>query len=210
MKTTTRHLATALVIVWLGTGCASAPPRPPLADLGDIPGPPGLTYQPDRSTVIESASATAARLVYRGRVRPDNVRAAMRAALQAHGWRHVSTGTGATGGTVQAYEKGGDALQLDISKGLWFTYVALDVSRALTSAPPPGAAAAPYRAAPPASGDVGAAVPAPALGAEAPSAPPSEQPDARVRSRGAWESFREGGAAVGRTVRQFFTTLFSN
>jgi hypothetical protein len=119
-----------LLIGFLVAGCAGTAPRPPRSEFEDIPVPKGLTYQPDKSTVIESPSVKAARLIYRGRLEPESLGQAMRATLEANGWRHVSSTTTSGRGTVQVYEKANNALQVYISEGIWYTYVELDATRA--------------------------------------------------------------------------------
>src|SRR5438132_13788138 len=127
-----RILLPLLVVVFVA-GCASTPSRPVRSEFEDIPVPKGLTYQPDKSTIIESPSVKAARLVYRGRLEPDSLTRAMRATLEANGWKHVSTTSTSGAGTIQVYEKGGNALQVHIYEGLttWFTYVELNATRAI-------------------------------------------------------------------------------
>jgi hypothetical protein len=123
-------VASLVLIGSLVAGCASTAPRPPRSEFEDIPVPKGLTYQPDKSTVIESPSVKAARLIYRGRLEPDSVGQAMRVTLEANGWRHVSTTTASGRGTTQVYEKANNALQVHIHEGVWYTYVELDATRA--------------------------------------------------------------------------------
>ena len=120
-----------LVIVFVAAGCAGAKARPPHSEFEDIPVPKGLTYEPDKSTIIESPSVKAARLIYRGRLEPESLAQAMRATLEANGWKHVSTTSTSSAGTIQVYEKSGNALQVHIYEGLWFTYVELNATRAL-------------------------------------------------------------------------------
>ena len=120
-----------LLIAVLVAGCASAAPRPPRSEFEDIPVPKGLTYQPDKSTVIESPSVKAARLIYRGRLEPESLGQALRATLEANGWRHVSSTTVSGRGTIQVYEKASNALQVHIYEGVWYTYVELDAARAV-------------------------------------------------------------------------------
>ena len=115
-------------------GCATGPPRPAQSEFDDIPVPKGLSFQPDRSLVIESPAVKAARLVYRGRVQPDSLAVAMRTTLEANGWRHVSSTAGAGQITTQVFEKGGNSLQVQIYEGLIYTYVELTSSRALPPA----------------------------------------------------------------------------
>ena len=95
--------------------------------------PKGLVYQPDRSTVIESPSVKAARLVYRGRIEPESLAVAMRTTLEANGWRNVSSTTTGQHGSTQVYDKSGNSLQVQVWEGLWFTYVELTASRALAA-----------------------------------------------------------------------------
>ena len=91
--------------------------------------PRGLTYRPTDSVVIESPSVKAARLVYRGRLEPGSLGLALRATLEGNGWRHVNITSNPQHGTAQVYEKDGNALQILVWEGLWFTYVELTASR---------------------------------------------------------------------------------
>ena len=118
----------------LATACASAPPRAVRSEFEDIPVPKGLSYHAEGSTVIESPSVKAARLVYRGRIEPDSLGVAVRTMLETNGWRHVSTTSTAAHGATQVYEKGGNSLQVMIWEGLWFTYLEYTASRALAVA----------------------------------------------------------------------------
>jgi hypothetical protein len=128
----TRLLAAVLVI--LVAGCATATPRAVRSEFEDIPVPKGLDYQESQSTIIESPSVKAARLLYRGRIEPASLASAMRATLEANNWRHVSSATTSQQGTTQVYEKAGNSLQVRLWEGLWYTYVELTASRSL---PPP-------------------------------------------------------------------------
>lgn len=119
-----------MLAVVLLAACASAPPRPVRSEFEDIPVPKGLDYRAARSTVIESPTVKAARLVYRGRVELSSLTVAMRTTLEANGWRHVSS-TSSEHGTVQVYEKAGSSLEVRLWEGLWYTYVELTASRAL-------------------------------------------------------------------------------
>src|SRR6266513_6552937 len=101
------------------------------SEFDDVPVPRGLTYQPDRSVVIESPTIKAGELVYRGRLEPESLGLAMRTLLESNGWRHVNTTTSAKDGTRQVYEKGGNALKVRVYEGLWFTYLAVGVSQTL-------------------------------------------------------------------------------
>lgn len=128
----TRILMLALVL--LVAGCVTAPSRPVRSEFEDIPVPKGLSLVEDKTTVIESPSVKAARLVYRGRIEIGSLATAMRSTLEANGWRHVSTSTAGDTGTTQVYEKAGNSLQVRLWEGLWYTYVELTASRALQPA----------------------------------------------------------------------------
>ncbi len=131
----THHLAIALIVLLVGTACATGTPRPARSEFEDIPVPKGLSYVPGKSTVIESPSVKAARLVYRGRIEPESLAVAMRTTLEANGWRNVSsTRTGAHGAT-QFYEKNGNSLEVLIYEGIWYTYVEMTGSRAIAAPP---------------------------------------------------------------------------
>ena len=133
MKTSTRAILSALLVVAL-TGCATLAPKAARSEFEDIPVPKGLAYLDDESTIIESPSVKAAKLLYRGRVEPVSLGNAMRSTLEANGWRHVSTATAGDKGTTQVYEKPGNALQVRVWEGWYYTYIELTASRAQTSA----------------------------------------------------------------------------
>jgi len=124
-----RTIATFLVLA-LTAGCATTSSRPARSEFEDIPVPKGLTYQADKSTVIESPSVKAARLVYRGRLEVDSLSVAMRTTLEANGWRHVSSTATADHGITQVYEKSGSSLEVHLIDGWWYTHVELTASRA--------------------------------------------------------------------------------
>ena len=63
-----QHLVAAFLVLALTAGCATTSSRPVRSEFEDIPVPKGLSYQPSKSTIIESPTVKAARLVYRGRV----------------------------------------------------------------------------------------------------------------------------------------------
>jgi hypothetical protein len=119
-----------LLIAFVIMACSTTSSRGPRSEFEDIPVPKGLSYQADKSTVIESPGVKAARLVYRGRLEPDSLGQAMRATLEANGWRHISSTSTSNRGTIQVYEKTPNALQVHIHEGLWYTYVELDATRA--------------------------------------------------------------------------------
>jgi len=97
----TRICATAVLLL-VTAACATTTPR---SQFDDIPLPTGLTYQPERSVVIESPSVKAAQLVYRGRLEPASLGDVMRTRLESNGWHPVSRTTTATDGTWQVYER---------------------------------------------------------------------------------------------------------
>jgi hypothetical protein len=69
MKTTrARRLTVLLLVALLLAACATTPSRPVRSEFADIPVPKGMTYVPDRSTIIETPNVKAARFVYRGRL----------------------------------------------------------------------------------------------------------------------------------------------
>jgi hypothetical protein len=121
-----------LVLVFLA-GCASAPSKPVRSEFEDIPVPKGLERLADKSTVIESPTVKAARLVYRGRLEMDSLTVAMRTTLEANGWRHVSS-TSSEHGVLQVFEKAGSSLEVRLWEGWYYTYVELTASRALQPA----------------------------------------------------------------------------
>ena len=133
---------TLVLMVVFAAACATPRLRPIHSEFEDIPVPKGLVYQPANSLIIESPSAKAARLVYRGRITPDSLRLVLRMTLEANGWRHVNTSMTKDRGIVQVYEKAGNSLQVDIYEGLWFTYAAFGASQTLpiTSRPAVGPA----------------------------------------------------------------------
>ncbi|MBI2161181.1 MAG: hypothetical protein HYU25_12555 [Candidatus Rokubacteria bacterium] len=122
-------VAPVLAVVLLAA-CASAPSRAVRSEFEDIPVPKGLDYQTSKSTIIESPTVKAARLVYRGRLEVTSLTVAMRTTLEANGWRHVSS-TSTTHGTTQVYEKAASSLEVRLWEGLWYTYVELTASRSL-------------------------------------------------------------------------------
>lgn len=125
------RLSAAATIALLLVSCASTPTRAVRSEFEDIPVPKGLTYEPDRSTIIESPQVKAARLVYRGRIEIESLAGAMRSTLEGNGWRNVSSTTTSRHGTTQVYEKAGNSVQVVLWEGLWYTYVELTASRAL-------------------------------------------------------------------------------
>src|SRR5215510_6398426 len=125
-----KSVATAVLVLAFAAGCASAPPKQVRSEFEDIPVPKGLSYQADKSTIIESPTVKAARLVYRGRLEVDSLSNAMRTTLEANGWRHVSSTAVSDHGTTQIYEKAGSSLEVHLIDGWWYTFVELTASRA--------------------------------------------------------------------------------
>jgi hypothetical protein len=128
----TKIFATAAIIL-LATGCATTTAARRQFD--DVNLPAGLVYQPQDSIVIESPTVKAAQLVYRGRLEPVTLGDAMRTRLETSGWRHVSRTTTSKDGTRQVFEKDGNALEVHIYEGLWYTYLAISASEILPPSP---------------------------------------------------------------------------
>jgi hypothetical protein len=126
--------AAALLVLTLLAGCASVTSKPARTEFEDIPIPRGLTFQSDRSTIIESPTVKAARLVYRGRLELQSLAMAWRTTLEANGWRHVSSTSVQEYGVTQVYEKAGTSLAVRLWEGWIFTYAELTVGRAIPSA----------------------------------------------------------------------------
>jgi hypothetical protein len=127
-----RAPAVAAVIVFvLMAGCATTSSQPARSAFDDIPVPNGLTFQPSKSTIIESPTVKAARLVYRGRVEVDSLAVAMRTTLESNGWRQVSSTATSDHGITQIYEKSGNPLEVRLIDGWWYTYVEMTASRTL-------------------------------------------------------------------------------
>ncbi len=124
------HAVAAFLVLALTAGCATTSSRATRSEFEDIPVPKGLTYQPSKSTIIESPTVKAARLVYRGRLEVESLSVAMRTTLEANGWRHVSSTSAGDHGVTQVYEKTGSSLEVRLLDGWWFTFVELTASRA--------------------------------------------------------------------------------
>jgi len=123
------RLLTLSLLILTVTACASSPPRAQRSEFEDIPVPKGLVLDWNRSTIIESPTVKAARLLYRGRLTPDSLAVALRTTLEANGWRHVSSTTTPREGTIQVYEKADRSLQLRIYEGWYYTWVELSATR---------------------------------------------------------------------------------
>lgn len=127
------RLALLSVIVVSLSACASSPPRQPRSEFEDIPVPKGLTLEWDKSTVIESPTIKAARLVYKGRIEPDSLGMVFRTTLEANGWRHLTSTTSSDKGTTQVYEKMGNSLQVLIYEGIYYTWVEVSGTRLVST-----------------------------------------------------------------------------
>ena len=125
-----RTTLAAFLVLALTAGCATTSPKAARSEFEDIPVPKGLTYQPTKSTIIESPTVKAARLVYRGRLEVESLGTAMRTTLEANGWRHVSTTSAGDHGVTQIYEKSQSSLEVRLLDGWWYTFVELTASRA--------------------------------------------------------------------------------
>ena len=195
-----RDIAVVMPLLVLTACATTTTTTPSQRGFEDVPVPRGLAYQPGRSMSIESPSAKAVHLVYRGRTEPDITAMALRATLEATGWRHISSSArkSASQGTVQVYEKAGSSLQLDISRSLWFTYVTFDVSRltAPSMTARPGEQPAPPR--------VESLVAAPSTdastGADSPPRPAPSAP-------GPWTRLKEQTLSLGEYMRTFISDL---
>jgi len=132
-----QRIVAVFLVLAFAVGCASVSSRPVRSEFEDIPVPKGLAYQPGKSTVIESPTVKAARLVYRGRLEVESLSVAMRTTLEANGWRHVSSTTSADKGTTQVYEKQDSALQILIYEGWYYTWTEVSTTRIIGRPPAP-------------------------------------------------------------------------
>ncbi len=114
--------ATVLGVLVFATGCATISMPPLKSEFGDIPVIEGLTYRPDSSTIIETQTMRAARLLYRGRMEPASVAVETQKGLESSGWRMIRNSSAARDGIVQLYEKGDASLQVRVWEGGWFDY----------------------------------------------------------------------------------------
>jgi hypothetical protein len=74
-------------------------------------------------------------MIYRGRIEPLSLGAAMRTTLEGNGWRSVSATSTGGQGTTQVYEKGGNSLQVRVWEEWWYTYVEMTATRSLAAPP---------------------------------------------------------------------------
>ncbi len=131
-----RRLFVVTAIALALTACASSPPRPQRSEFEDIPVPRGLSLDLNKSTIIESPTVKAARLIYKGRIGPESLAVAFRTTLEANGWHHLSSTTAADKGTTQVYEKAGSSLQVLIYEGWYYTWAELAATRVVTQNQP--------------------------------------------------------------------------
>jgi hypothetical protein len=129
----------ALAVIGLLTAACSTTMTTPRRQFDDIPIPAGLTYQDDRSIMIESTAARAGQLVYRGRLEPVSLTDVMRSYLESNGWQSVSR-TSTPDDTWLIYEKDGKAVEVHIYEKLWYTY--LTISAGEVAQPVPATASA--------------------------------------------------------------------
>jgi len=124
-----RVVVCALMLSLTACASSSGPARPQRSEFEDVPVPSGLTLESSRTTIIESPTVKAARLVYRSRIKPESLGVAYRTALEANGWRHVSSTTSASKGTTQVYEKQDSSLQVLIYEGWYYTWTEVSTTR---------------------------------------------------------------------------------
>jgi hypothetical protein len=127
----TKIFATVVIMIF-ATGCTTTTTARRHFD--DITLPSGMAYQADDSVVIESPNLKAAHLVYRGRLEPVTLGDAMRTRLEASGWRQVSRTSTIKDGMRQVYEKDGNAMEVHINEGLWYTYLVINASEVIQQA----------------------------------------------------------------------------
>jgi hypothetical protein len=124
----------ALAVIGLLTAACSTSMTTPRRQFDDIPIPAGLTYQEDRSIMIESTAVRAGQLVYRGRLEPVSLGDVMRSYLESNGWQSVSR-TSTPDGTWLIYEKDGRPVEVHIYEKLWYTYLTLSASEVAQPVP---------------------------------------------------------------------------
>ena len=124
----------ALAVIGLLTAACSTTMTTPRRQFDDIPVPAGLTYQEDRSFMMESTTARAGQLVYRGRLEPVSLTDVMRSYLESNGWQSVSRKS-TPDDTWLVYEKDGKAVEVHIYEKLWYTYLTLSASEVVPPVP---------------------------------------------------------------------------
>jgi len=134
-----RFIALCVIVLALSACSASSgAPRVQRSEFEDVPVPAGLTLDNSRTTIIESPTVKAARLFYKGRIKPDSLIVAYRTSLEANGWRYVSSTTSANNGTVQVYEKPDSSLQIMIYESWYYTWSEVSATR-IVARPNPAA-----------------------------------------------------------------------
>jgi hypothetical protein len=127
--------AAAVTLALFLTACAGTKGIPPIrSEFMDIPLPKGLEYRADQSSVIESETVRAARLVYSSKYESGSLVLSIQDGLLGNGWRLVRSTTVPGHGAMQLYEKGDASLQVRVWEGGAFngsTYVELSGTRAL-------------------------------------------------------------------------------
>jgi hypothetical protein len=117
------------------SACASTKGIPPVrSEFMDIPLPAGLEYIANESSVIESETVRAARLMYSSKFEQGSLVLSIQEGLVGAGWRLVRTSSFPNLGTIQLYNKDEASLQVRIWEGGAFkgsTYVELSGTRAL-------------------------------------------------------------------------------
>jgi len=122
-------LLCALVLGLASCASSSGPARAQRSEFEDVPVPAGLTLDSSWTINIESPTEKAARIFYKSRIKPDSLAVAYRTALEANGWRHVSSTTSASKGTTQVYEKQDSSLQVLIYEGWYYTWTEVSTTR---------------------------------------------------------------------------------
>ena len=120
----------ACTLALILTSCASSSaPRVQRSEFEDVPVPAGLSLDASRTTIIESPTVKAARLLYKSRLTPASLAVAYRTSLEANGWRHVSSTTSADKGTTQVFEKPDSSMQVLIYEGWYYTWTEVSITR---------------------------------------------------------------------------------
>ena len=183
----------AFAVLGLLTAACATTTTAPRRQFDDIPIPTGLEYQPDRSVMIESTTAKAGQLVYRGRLEPDSLSDVMRAYLESNGWQSVSR-TSSPSDTWLIYEKDGKAVEVHIYEKLWYTYLTLSASELV----------------PPATGAVAAGTLEPSDGAAQTARLDASAPATAVPATGTTTpSQSSGDPTFTEKVKHFFNNLFT-
>jgi len=122
-------LLCALVLGLASCASSSGPARAQRSEFEDVPVPAGLTLDSSFFIIDKAPTEKAARIFYKSRIKPDSLAVAYRTALEANGWRHVSSTTSAGKGTTQVYEKQDSSLQVLIYEGWYYTWTEVSTTR---------------------------------------------------------------------------------